>query len=631
MSVTASGAPRSSDDNRSDRKAELTPLSRTSTGFNSAHRNGPAAVARWFSLGLSGVYLVAFASLWTQVPGLFGVDGVLPVGSGYFHTPWLLRQFRDPAVGLEWVCCAGTILGAMGVACARFRCGSCLAVLWWLYRTVYRAGGDFLGFQWDILLLECGLLGVLSQPVLPLPTPSVAVVTSAADAPPPSSSMVSVNARARCGLWVAQWLFFRLMFASGAVKLLWGDTDWWSLTALVAHFQSTCIPTPLSAVAHRLPLAWLKAITSLTYVIEMPAAFLCILPTFNLPTLATAKRVGCFLQVLFQVAIQMTGNYGFFNALSVTLCLPMLVDTMQAESRRSEDRVTPQSPHSHNRKEGNSTTTRPAGGAGLCLKPLSWTSWVQTVCPSPLTAGVVLGGTAMAAFYGFGFSLQQPRFSPLDFKRFTNVAACLSVAIALLSGLQPLWSCALAVVSQDFSAVQETLRIIAHSRHVDSKDVIYRLGSSIFSMTHTVAVTVCSGLLFGGSLPVFFEGLNVPFPSIGPARRVLERTASLLRRNDGVGSYGLFRSMTGVHGREELVIEAAIDRIAAAAGDCGAWFEIPFRFKPGDLGRRPPWNSPHQPRLDWQVSCTSWVLIPTAAAHITAAFIGVRVVGPSQL
>jgi hypothetical protein len=592
MSVTPWGA-RSDDDHRSDRahrKAELT----------CAHRNGPAAVARWFSLGLSGVYLVAFASLWTQVPGLFGVDGLLPIGSGYFRTPWLLRQFRDPAVGLEWACCAGTILSATGVVCARFRCGSCLAVLWWLYRTVYRAGGDFLGFQWDILLLECGLLGVLSQPLLPLPTPSVAAVTPPADASPPSSSTASVNARARTGLWVAQWLFFRLMFASGAVKLLWGDTDWWSLTALVAHFQSTCIPTPLSAVVHRLPLAWLKAMASLTYVIEMPAAFLCILPTFNLPTLATAKRVGFVLQVLFQVAIQATGNYGFFNALTVTLCLPMLVDTLRAESRRCEEHSTPPSSRSHNRSEGDSTTTRPAGSAGVCLKPLSWTSWVRTVCPSLLTTGVVLGGTAVAALYGFGVTLQQPRFTQLEFKRFTNIAASLSVAIALLSGLQPLWSCVLAVSSE----VQATLQIIAHSRQADLKDVIYRLGGSIFSIAHTVAVAVCSGLLFGGSLPVFFEGLNVPFPSIGPIRRVLGRMASLLRRHDGVGSYGLFRSMTGVHGREELVIEAAIDRIAAAAGDCGAWFEIPFRFKPGDLSRRPPWNSPHQPRLDWQVSCT---------------------------
>src|SRR6476646_8411812 len=31
------------------------------------------------------------------------------------------------------------------------------------------------------------------------------------------------------------------------------------------------------------------------------------------------------------------------------------------------------------------------------------------------------------------------------------------------------------------------------------------------------------------------------------------------------------------------------------------WHEYEFRYKPGDLMRAPPWNIPHQPRLDWQM------------------------------
>src|SRR5580700_5656 len=31
------------------------------------------------------------------------------------------------------------------------------------------------------------------------------------------------------------------------------------------------------------------------------------------------------------------------------------------------------------------------------------------------------------------------------------------------------------------------------------------------------------------------------------------------------------------------------------------WREYEFRYKPGDVARRPPWNIPHQPRLDWQM------------------------------
>ena len=91
-------------------------------------------------------------------------------------------------------------------------------------------------------------------------------------------------------------------------KLLWGDPDWWGLTALAAHFQSTCLSTPLSAWAHRLAPALLKASVALTYVVEMPAALLCILPAVNWGGVVTARRVGAALQAAFQLAIMATGN-----------------------------------------------------------------------------------------------------------------------------------------------------------------------------------------------------------------------------------------------------------------------------------------------------------------------------------
>ena len=58
-----------------------------------------------------------------------------------------------------------------------------------------------------------------------------------------------------------------------------------------------------------------------------------------------------------------------------------------------------------------------------------------------------------------------------------------------------------------------------------------------------------------------------------------------------VSGYGLFAIMTTK--RREIVIEGSYD---------GAeWHEYEFRYKPGDIMRAPPWNIPHQPRLDWQM------------------------------
>jgi predicted DCC family thiol-disulfide oxidoreductase YuxK len=58
-----------------------------------------------------------------------------------------------------------------------------------------------------------------------------------------------------------------------------------------------------------------------------------------------------------------------------------------------------------------------------------------------------------------------------------------------------------------------------------------------------------------------------------------------------VSSYGLFAVMTTE--RNEIIIEGSDDGVE--------WREYNFRYKPGDLARRPVWNIPHQPRLDWQM------------------------------
>lgn len=39
-------------------------------------------------------------------------------------------------------------------------------------------------------------------------------------------------------LWLVKWLLFRLMFASGVVKLTYMDTTWWDLSALNWHYES---------------------------------------------------------------------------------------------------------------------------------------------------------------------------------------------------------------------------------------------------------------------------------------------------------------------------------------------------------------------------------------------------------
>jgi lipase maturation factor 1 len=58
-----------------------------------------------------------------------------------------------------------------------------------------------------------------------------------------------------------------------------------------------------------------------------------------------------------------------------------------------------------------------------------------------------------------------------------------------------------------------------------------------------------------------------------------------------INSYGLFAVMTTT--RPEIVIEGSNDGVN--------WLAYEFKYKPGDLARRPAWVAPHQPRLDWQM------------------------------
>jgi hypothetical protein len=58
-----------------------------------------------------------------------------------------------------------------------------------------------------------------------------------------------------------------------------------------------------------------------------------------------------------------------------------------------------------------------------------------------------------------------------------------------------------------------------------------------------------------------------------------------------INGYGLFRVMTTE--RYEIVIEGSADG--------SHWNEYDFRWKPGDIMRRPRFVAPHQPRLDWQM------------------------------
>ncbi len=95
-----------------------------------------------------------------------------------------------------------------------------------------------------------------------------------------------------------------------------------------------------------------------------------------------------------------------------------------------------------------------------------------------------------------------------------------------------------------------------------------------------VLVLVASLIEFAGTLR-----LRLPWPRFA----ISAVRAAIAYRS--VGNYGLFMVMTT--SRPEILVEGSEDG--------ASWRRYEFRWKPGDVTRRPRFVAPHQPRLDWQM------------------------------
>jgi hypothetical protein len=230
------------------------------------------------------VYLIAFVSLAPQIIGLIGQHGILPT-QDYSDTSLLVMCWSGAALAV------GLILEILPVPAA--------IGLYVLYLWLDLAGQDFLSFQWDALLLETGFAAILLAPFGFRPSYSQ------------QPSMVA--------LWVQRFLVFRLMIESGLVKLLSGDPTWRNLTALDFHFETQPLPTPPAWYAHHLPESVHKFSTVGVFAVEIAVPFLFLMPR-------RLRIIGAWITIVFQLLIAVTGNYTFFNVLTIVLCITLLDD-----------------------------------------------------------------------------------------------------------------------------------------------------------------------------------------------------------------------------------------------------------------------------------------------------------------
>jgi predicted DCC family thiol-disulfide oxidoreductase YuxK len=278
---------------------------------------------RWFLRVLAAIYLIAFISLWTQIDGLVGSNGILPITNHLAaareqlgHRAWsifpTLCWSNSSNAFLHFLCGGGVALSLLllfGVVP-----GVSLILLFAFYLSLTVAGQVFLSFQWDILLLETGFLSVFLAPPQLWP--------KRGREPPPS----------RPAIFLLKFLLFKLMVMSGVVKLTSGDDCWgwfdhsfhWSaLTALDYHYWSQPLPTIFAWWADKSP-EWFKHF-SVAFCLGVEI----IVPIF-IWTPRRLRLMACGFLIFLQIAIAITGNYCFFNLLTIALCLLLIDDTVTA-------------------------------------------------------------------------------------------------------------------------------------------------------------------------------------------------------------------------------------------------------------------------------------------------------------
>jgi hypothetical protein len=266
--------------------------------------------AALFSRALAAIYFIAFASFYPQIPGLIGDNGLAPFGPffqavhqqlgarSYYLLPCI--AWLHPAIGfLQFL--TGLGMGISVLAVLGFGSWAAFAMLWALYLSLVGAGQEFMSFQWDILLLEAGFL---------------AIFYVRWDWRIWRRERLEGSVPPRIAVWLVRWLLFRLMFLSGCVKLLSKDETWRNGTALNFHYQTQPIPNAIAWYMQQAPHWFQLSSLAFMWTVELAVPFLIF-------TTRRVRYVAGALLILFQVLLIVTGNYAYFNWLTIVLCLPL--------------------------------------------------------------------------------------------------------------------------------------------------------------------------------------------------------------------------------------------------------------------------------------------------------------------
>jgi hypothetical protein len=266
---------------------------------------------RWIFLrGLGLIYFSAFYSLFFQIKGLIGPNGILPAadylqlvttslhGKRFWFAPSLL-WFGAGNHALMALCWGGLIAAALVVLNLWPRVSLALCFVFFL--SFVSVAQDFSSYQSDGMLLEAGFIALFFAPRGLRP------------------GLGSANPPSRASLFLLQWEWFRIYFESGVGKLASGDVSWRTLRAMDDYYQNGPLPTWIGWYVQHLPHWFHASATAYTLLTETLIVWMLFLPR--------RWRIACACIVTpFEISILLTANYTFLNYLVLLLGILLLDD-----------------------------------------------------------------------------------------------------------------------------------------------------------------------------------------------------------------------------------------------------------------------------------------------------------------
>ena len=266
-----------------------------------------------FLKGLSFIYLISFLSLYGQIQGLWGNDGLFPSNifleklkenlkthHYYLFYPtlgWLFNLKSYAIENLLYILCLIGIIVSFSIIffSEYFLNAKSFIILWYIYYNFTILGQTFMRFAWDGLLSEIGFAAIFFSPF------SFRYI----------NYIYHLN---NISFYVLKFILAKFMFSTG-INIIGAQCPYWSsFSGLSFFFQGQPLLSSLSYFFHaKLNDNFNKILSAFGYfcILYLPAGYFLVWRRFSI----YAGQI----TFLFNLFFIFTGNYGFLNLLVIIL------------------------------------------------------------------------------------------------------------------------------------------------------------------------------------------------------------------------------------------------------------------------------------------------------------------------